>query len=64
MLVPRKEHATVYLDGNVYAIGGYDGVSKTMLSSCERYNFETDEWKIVEQLTRQKCAFAATTVNN
>jgi len=64
MLIPRKEHAAVYLDGSVYVIGGYDGLSKTMLSSCERFNFETGEWKLSEQLNRQKCAFAATTVNN
>jgi kelch-like protein 10 len=52
MLVPRKEHAAVYLDGQVYVIGGYDGLSKTMLASCERYNFETDEWKMIELLNR------------
>lgn len=40
MNIPRKEHAAVYLDGSVYAIGGYDSLSKMMLSSCERYDLE------------------------
>jgi len=25
MYFPRKEHAAIYLNGYVYAIGGYDG---------------------------------------
>ncbi len=60
----RKEHATVFLDGYVFAIGGYDGNLKKMLSSCERYDVEKDEWIFVDSLKKQKCAFAATSVAN
>lgn len=35
-----------------------------MLSSCERYSIETNEWKIIEPLQKPKCAFAAAAVNN
>lgn len=64
MIYPRKEHATVFLDGFVYAIGGYDGNAKKMLSTCERYDLMKDEWELIDSLKKQKCAFAATAVNN
>ena len=35
-----------------------------MLSSCERYSLETNEWKVIEPLQKAKCAFAAATVSN
>jgi kelch-like protein 10 len=38
MIHPRREHATIFLNGFIFAIGGYDGNSKKMLSSCERYD--------------------------
>ncbi|CAD8161521.1 unnamed protein product [Paramecium pentaurelia] len=64
MYYPRKEHACVYLDGFVYAIGGYDGTTKQMLSCCEKYSLVTDEWKMIDPLQKQKCAFAAATALN
>jgi kelch-like protein 10 len=35
-----------------------------MLSSCERYSLESQEWKVIEPLQKAKCAFAASAVNN
>ncbi|CAK80422.1 unnamed protein product (macronuclear) [Paramecium tetraurelia] len=64
MYYPRKEHACVYLDGHVYAIGGYDGTTKQMLSCCEKYSLVADEWKMIDPLQKQKCAFAAATALN
>ncbi|CAD8162651.1 unnamed protein product [Paramecium pentaurelia] len=64
MYFPRKEHACVYLDGFVYAIGGYDGSAKQMLSCCEKYSLVSDEWKIIDPLQKQKCAFAAAAAIN
>ncbi|CAK69936.1 unnamed protein product (macronuclear) [Paramecium tetraurelia] len=64
MYYPRKEHACVYLDGFVYAIGGYDGTTKQMLSCCEQYSLAADEWKMIDPLQKQKCAFAAATALN
>jgi N-acetylneuraminic acid mutarotase len=64
MIYARKEHATIFLNGFVFAIGGYDGNSKEMLSTCEKYDFAQDKWTLVDSLNQQKCAFAATGVEN
>ncbi|CAD8075185.1 unnamed protein product [Paramecium primaurelia] len=64
MYYPRKEHACVYLDGYIYTIGGYDGTTKQMLSCCEKYSLVADEWKMIDPLQKQKCAFAAATSLN
>lgn len=57
MYYPRKEHACVYLDGYIYAIGGYiynlisyDATTKQMLSCCEKYSIIADEWKMIDPL--------------
>ena len=35
-----------------------------MLSSCERYNIKKGKWNYVATMCKNKCAFAATEVNN
>ena len=44
MIFSRKEHAVVHLQNYIYAMGGYDGSSKKMLDSCERYSIATNQW--------------------
>jgi hypothetical protein len=40
MLICRKEHAVVYINNKVYALGGFNSISKEMLDTCEEYNIE------------------------
>lgn len=60
----RKEHASVFLQDAVYVLGGYDGMMNSFLSSCERYDLETNEWIPVSSMLIPKCAFGATTLAN
>lgn len=60
----RKEHASVFLQGAVYVLGGYDGMMNIFLNSCERYDLETNEWTPVSSMLIPKCAFGATTLSN
>jgi len=64
MLQPRKEHATVCLNNEVYAIGGYDGPRNSFLSECEKYDLEKDTWVKVHSMNVARCAFSATSVSN
>jgi len=60
----RKEHASVFLQDSVYVLGGYDGMMNSFLSSCERFDLETNEWVPVANMLVPKCAFGATTLSN
>ena len=60
----RKEHATVCIQNSVYVLGGYNGVSNTFLSSCERFDLETNSWTPISSMTVPKCAFAVTNLMN
>lgn len=60
----RKEHALVYLNNCVYALGGYDGINNAFLSTCEKYDLEKDEWNEIKPMVFAKCAFGACAINN
>lgn len=45
----RYAHASVFLNGYVYAVGGFDnkdadGVAPSTLDSCERYSIHENRW--------------------
>jgi len=44
MLVPRKEHSSVVVSNKIFVLGGYNSASKQMLSNCECYDLETNNW--------------------
>ncbi|XP_063244711.1 uncharacterized protein LOC134545858 isoform X3 [Bacillus rossius redtenbacheri] len=48
MLVPRSELGLALLDGNVYAVGGWEGSFR--LDTVERYNPETNSWHFIPQM--------------
>jgi hypothetical protein len=60
----RKEHASVYLRGCVYVIGGYDGQTGKFLNEGEKYNLLRDEWSNIANMNVPRCAFSATSVNS
>ena len=60
----RKEHAAVYLNNYVYAIGGYDGANSQFLNECEKYCIFSNEWTNCASMLVARCAFSATAVNN
>jgi len=60
----RKEHASVYLCGCVYVIGGYDGLTGRFLHEGEKYNLLRDEWSQIAPMNVARCAFSATSVNS
>nr|XP_014284323.1 kelch-like protein diablo isoform X2 [Halyomorpha halys] len=48
MLVPRSELGLGVVDGEIYAIGGWDGSGR--LDSCERYDPTTNTWTMVSPM--------------
>lgn len=59
MISCRREHSTLYVDGHVYVLGGYDGEQLEMLASCERYSLSSKEWSRISAMNIRKCAFGA-----
>lgn len=54
----RKEHASVLLGNEVYVMGGYDGISKFFLNTCEKLDLSTLTWAEAPSMNIRKCAFA------
>ena len=44
------------LNGELYVLGGYDGVGR--LSSCEKYNFTTNQWTLLANMECPRSSFA------
>ena len=44
------------LNGELYVLGGYDGVG--WLSSCEKYNFTTNQWTLLANMECPRSSFA------
>ena len=44
------------LNGELYVLGGYDGVGR--LSSCEKYNFTTNQWTVLANMECRRAWFA------
>ena len=52
MNVPRSRVAVVANMGNLYAIGGYDGMKN--LSTVEMYNPDKDEWTFAPSMEKHE----------
>ena len=50
--------ASLGLDGRIYAIGGYDGVSNTV-NTVEAYNSKTNSWSTVAPMPTARYGLAA-----
>ena len=55
----RKEHISLYIDGFVYVLGGYESLQSRFLLDCERYNLIKDEWEVISNMNKARCAFGA-----
>lgn len=64
MKLIKKEHSSVYMNGKVYAIGGYDGPKAKFLKECEVYDVSKDEWDMIAPMNVAKCAFAASKLSD
>ena len=53
----RSGHASVVLDGKIYAMGGYDGAVK--LNTVEVYDPQADSWQRVASMPQRMCDHAA-----
>src|SRR6185437_72024 len=55
MYQPRYTHTMSYLGGELYVMGGrYYGKDKEgVLKHVEKYNFMTNEWKVVAELNEK-----------
>lgn len=63
MLEKRDELAvTQGLDGKIYAIGGFGGISNTCLNTAERYNPVYQCWEKIAPLNRPRRALCAVTL--
>jgi hypothetical protein len=47
MINSRRKHGSVYFEGFLYVIGGYNGIS---MKDCERFDFQTEKWQQIEDL--------------
>jgi len=56
----RCWHSLVSLNGNIYALGGFDGTQR--LSSCEVYQPLNDTWIQIPNMNSRRCIFAACAV--
>ncbi|XP_077642810.1 kelch-like protein 3 isoform X2 [Lonchura striata] len=50
----RCRAGVVFMAGNVYAVGGYDGASRQCLSTVEQYNPATNEWTYVADMSTRR----------
>ena len=55
----RYSHSSIYLNGSVFVIGGFDNkdddnVSPSTLKSCERFIIEENKWVAISQLNQVK----------
>ncbi|XP_070578569.1 kelch-like protein 28 [Ptychodera flava] len=57
MATRRSNLSVVVLEGELYALGGYDG--ETYLRSVEKYCSKTNQWKFVAPMLKSRSCFAA-----
>jgi len=62
MIFKRSSHCSLFMDGFIYAIGGYDGSS--CLKSVERFDMKRQEWEQVSDLHHSRSSFAAVTLDD
>ncbi|XP_039657323.1 kelch-like protein 10 [Perca fluviatilis] len=58
---PRAYHGTVFLDGSVYCVGGFDSVEQ--FSSVHRFNLGTHTWQEVTQMHLSRCYVSVTVMD-
>ncbi|KAL3063984.1 hypothetical protein OYC64_000318 [Pagothenia borchgrevinki] len=58
---PRAYHGTVFLDGSVYCVGGFDRVVR--LSSVHRLDLVTRTWQKVAQMHVRRCFVTVTVMD-
>ena len=46
---PRAKFSAVYLNNHIYVFGGKK--DSVLLSSCERYNIQSDRWESIKNMT-------------
>ncbi|KAM6929520.1 kelch-like protein 10 [Lycodopsis pacificus] len=56
--IPRAYHGTVFLDGSVYCVGGFNGVQQ--FSSVHRFDLGTHTWQEVAQMHSRRCYLSTT----
>ena len=56
MSLKRSDHASVVLDGKIYAMGGHDGGA---LDTVEVYESQADSWQRVASMPQRLCDHAA-----
>ncbi len=61
MPTPRYGHGAAWLQGALYAIGGYSFVSNTPVGTVESLDLSTDTWSVKSSMSasREYCAVAA-----
>lgn len=60
----RSSVGVAVMNGYLYAVGGYDGVSRLCLNSVERYNPRTDKWTYIDGMLQRRSGAAVTVMDN
>ncbi|XP_034732033.1 kelch-like protein 10 [Etheostoma cragini] len=58
---PRAYHGTIFLDGSVYCVGGFDSVEQ--FSSVHRFDLGTHTWQEVTQMHSSRCYVSVTVMD-
>lgn len=61
---PRMQSAAAVLDGKVYVVGGWDGVTRGLLSSVDVYDPSLDTWTIGAPMPTARRVLGAAMVDN
>ena len=63
MLKKRTEHCTLFINGFIYILGGYDKKETKFLKSCEIFDFDNNKFLLMEDMKIAKCGFSASFLN-
>ena len=63
LIIPREAFSLIYVNGKIFVIGGITS-GKGVISDCEVYDIESDEWKMIERLNTRACQVAICSFKN
>ncbi|XP_032451672.1 kelch-like protein 12 isoform X2 [Nasonia vitripennis] len=55
MNIARKFCGAVFVEGFLYAFGGYD-IDNKIINSVERYSLESKQWEVMSPMIEERCA--------
>ena len=71
LTMPRSYVSVAFLDGHIYAMGGFEGpprnpsgvINSPRLRSAERFNPSTNQWTLIANMRERRSDASATSLN-